>query len=64
MSEKYLNGKISITSLAAPTPEGVVKLRTLSKGERNVLLSKARKVRLISFFQTLYSDHGVAITIN
>ena len=41
MSETFLNGKITVTSLAAPTPEDLVKLRELSKKERNTLLSEA-----------------------
>lgn len=41
MSEKYLDGKIAISSLAAPTPEDIAKLSALSKDERSALLSEA-----------------------
>ncbi len=41
MSETFLNGKITVTSLAAPTPEDIAKLRALSKEEHNALLSEA-----------------------
>lgn len=38
MREKYLNGKIANSSLAALTPEDIAKLRTLFKDERKTLL--------------------------
>jgi hypothetical protein len=41
MSETFLNGKITVSSLAAPTPEDLVKLCALSKDERIALLSEA-----------------------
>ncbi|MCP4185071.1 MAG: hypothetical protein GY761_17460 [Hyphomicrobiales bacterium] len=41
MSETYLNGKISVTSLAAPTPEDIKKLRTLSTDDHKALLVEA-----------------------
>jgi len=41
MSDTFLNGKITVTSLAAPTPEDFAKLRALTKKERKALLSEA-----------------------
>jgi len=41
MSKTFLNGKISVTSLAAPTPQDLAKLRALSREERSALLSEA-----------------------
>ncbi len=43
MSETYLDGKINITSLAAPTPDGIKKLRTLSAEDHRALLVEALK---------------------
>lgn len=42
MSETYLNGKLSITSLAAPTAEDMGKLRELSDAERSAVIAEAR----------------------
>lgn len=41
MSETYLNGKITITSLSAPTANDLEKLRALSEEDRNTLLNEA-----------------------
>ena len=41
MTEIFLNGKITLTSLAAPTPDDLRKLRKLSKNERSALLAEA-----------------------
>ena len=41
MSETYLDGKIIVTSLAAPTAADLVALRALSEDERNALLREA-----------------------
>jgi len=41
MTETFLNGKITVTSLAAPTPEDKRKLRKLSSDEHTALLTEA-----------------------
>lgn len=41
MTETYLNGKISVTSLAAPTAEDLKKLQALSEVDRLALLNEA-----------------------
>ncbi len=41
MTETYLNGKITVTSLAAPTAEDMKKLQTLSEEDRLALLNEA-----------------------
>ena len=41
MSETYLNGKITVTSLSAPTINDLEKLRALSKEDRNTWLNEA-----------------------
>lgn len=41
MTETYLNGKITVTSLASPTAEDMKKLRTLSEEDRLALLNEA-----------------------
>jgi len=41
MSETYLNGKITVTSLAAPTDEDMRKISALSSEERKQLLDEA-----------------------
>ena len=41
MTETFLNGKITVTSLAAPTPEDIKALRMLSKEEHKALLAEA-----------------------
>jgi len=41
MSETYLNGKITVTSLAAPTVEDMKKVRALSESDRRALLDEA-----------------------
>lgn len=41
MTETYLNGKITLTSLAAPTSEDLKKLQALSEEDRLALLNEA-----------------------
>ena len=41
MTETYLNGKITVTSLAAPTANDIEKLQALSKEDRDALLNEA-----------------------
>ena len=41
MTKNYLNGKIAVTSLAAPAAEDMKKLRTLSEEDRLALLNEA-----------------------
>ena len=41
MSETYLNGKIIVTSLAAPTTADMEKVCALSESERRALLDEA-----------------------
>ncbi|NOY85522.1 MAG: hypothetical protein GXO96_12015 [Nitrospirae bacterium] len=41
MSETYLNGKITVTSLAAPTTADMEKVCALSENERRALLDEA-----------------------
>lgn len=43
MAETYLNEKITITSLAAPTVEDIKKLKALSEEDRLTLLNEALK---------------------
>ena len=43
MSETYLNGKITVTSLAAPTIADMEKVCALSESERHALLDEAIK---------------------
>jgi hypothetical protein len=40
MSHTYLNGKITVTSLAAPTEEDIANLKQLSDAERKQLLDE------------------------
>ena len=41
MAETYLHGRITITSLAAPTQEDVAKIRALSSEDRRTMLNEA-----------------------
>ncbi len=41
MAETYLNGKITVTSLAAPTIEDMEKIRALDESERKAMLAEA-----------------------
>ena len=41
MSETYLNGKITVTSLSAPAAKGIEILQALSEEDRNSLLNGA-----------------------
>lgn len=41
MTATYLNGKITVTSLAAPTAEDIKKLQALSEEDRLALLNEA-----------------------
>ncbi len=41
MTESWLDGKITVTSLAAPTPEDIKKLQALSEEDRLALLHEA-----------------------
>lgn len=41
MGETYLNGKITLTSLAAPTAEDMAKVNQLSAGDREALAREA-----------------------
>ncbi len=41
MTETYLDGKITVTSLAAPTAEDIKKLQALSEEDRLALLNEA-----------------------
>jgi len=41
MTETYINGKITVTSLSAPTAEDVRILRALSDEDRRVLIDEA-----------------------
>ena len=41
MSETYLNGKITVTSLAVPTDEDVAKIHALSDEERKAMICEA-----------------------
>lgn len=40
MAETYLNGKITVTSLAAPTTEDMQKIKALSPDERRAMLEE------------------------
>ncbi len=40
MAETYLNGKITVTSLAAPTVEDMQKINALSPDERHAMLDE------------------------
>ncbi len=41
MTETFLNGKITVTSLAAPTSNNIKILQTLSEEDRRTLLNEA-----------------------
>lgn len=41
MATTYLNGKISLTSLASPTSDDLAKIRQLSDADRNALITEA-----------------------
>ena len=41
MTETYLNGKITVTSLAAPTVDDLEKIQALSQEDRQALLDEA-----------------------
>ena len=41
MSETYLNGKITVTSLAAPNDEDLAKIRALSPEEHRTMIREA-----------------------
>ena len=41
MTESYLNGKITVTSLAAPTADDKKKLQALSEEDNRLLLKEA-----------------------
>lgn len=41
MATTYLNGKISLTSLASPTSDDLAKIRQLSDVDRNALMTEA-----------------------
>ncbi|MEM7619996.1 MAG: hypothetical protein AAF228_05975 [Pseudomonadota bacterium] len=40
MAQTYLNGKITVTSLAAPTVEDMQKIKALSDDERRAMLEE------------------------
>ncbi len=41
MTDTYLNGKITVTSLAAPTADDLDKIQALSQEDRQALLDEA-----------------------
>ena len=41
MSETYLNGKITVTSLAAPNDEDIAKIRALSPEEHRAMIRES-----------------------
>jgi hypothetical protein len=56
MSETFLNGKITVTPLAAPTSEDFAKQRALYSKERSTLLSEAIERGLYSGVSTKTVD--------